>query len=442
MCTVTDVPHYGAVVIYNNAIDLDYKLPNTNNQEFALTLNTNEYGIVAYPAALGKAFFYDLTVGLGEGGWDGATWTPYAFDPTTHTTYEPVVITRNNTDWLVYRTDFPETGSRNWKIEFANAGLRVGEQAPCNTESYTRYDQFDMTLDTQDAVVYEEPVEETPVEETPVITGECVVSDYPRFGTRTTNFSSSDDVRSLTIKYPHTYNQNITLDQPNEKDYGFFAYPTALGKATFVDTDNNFEGGWDGATWPDDGTVVFDRYEPVVVYVDNTQWYLYRTDFSGLGRKTWNVKFENAGLELGAYGPCAEEGLNSFDVKNVIVGDKIELSDNAKIAITNVGERSNVIARGVIVGKEIAEVNLTALEDGMYDLFVTDTYLNQTIGPVTMQVVDGAFTQHIDISDPTIVRFKTEVSGTGLIKKMKITINYFADSIEKFFELVIIFFGR
>ncbi|WP_197485968.1 hypothetical protein, partial [Oleiphilus sp. HI0061] len=95
LCTVSDVPHYGGVVISDSELTLDYKLPNTSNQDFDLILDTDEYGYFMYPAALGEAT-------LTGGAWDGATWTPY--NPTIdEMTIQsgPVVMTRDNTDWFV-----------------------------------------------------------------------------------------------------------------------------------------------------------------------------------------------------------------------------------------------------------------------------------------------------------------------------------------------------
>lgn len=88
--------------------------------------------------------------------------------------------------------------------------------------------------------------------------------------------------------------QEFTLTAgPN--DYMYFCYPAALGLATFVETTSNFEGGWDGATWPDNGDVG-DQYGPLAVQrVDGlgneSTWNLYRTDFAGNGTRTYRVTF-------------------------------------------------------------------------------------------------------------------------------------------------------
>ncbi len=87
----------------------------------------------------------------------------------------------------------------------------------------------------------------------------------------------------------------FTLDLLNVGDYGYFAHPTALGTAVFIDTSNNFQGGWDGATWPTDGSIG-DVYGPLLVSRtiaggEPQDWYLYRTDFSGLGTINFRVNY-------------------------------------------------------------------------------------------------------------------------------------------------------
>lgn len=101
----------------------------------------------------------------------------------------------------------------------------------------------------------------------------------------------------LTTELPSLASgQRFTLTAPSGK-YMYFCYPQSLGLATFRDTASNFEGGWDGASWPDDGSVG-DQYGPIVVQRRNelgvtSTWYLYRTDFEGIGTFTYEVTFGN-----------------------------------------------------------------------------------------------------------------------------------------------------
>lgn len=101
----------------------------------------------------------------------------------------------------------------------------------------------------------------------------------------------------LTTELPGlSSGQRFTLTAPAGQ-YMYFCYPQSLGLAMFRDVASSFEGGWDGASWPDDGTVG-DQYGPIVVQRVNelgvtSTWYLYRTDFEGIGTFTYEVTFGN-----------------------------------------------------------------------------------------------------------------------------------------------------
>ena len=96
------------------------------------------------------------------------------------------------------------------------------------------------------------------------------------------------------LTYAHDGNGNavITLNIPFPQ-YGYFAHPASMGIATFTDNANGFTGGWDGAKRPDGG---FDMATgPLMVTYDDgsgpKDWYVYRTDFSGIGQYSWTVSF-------------------------------------------------------------------------------------------------------------------------------------------------------
>ena len=77
--------------------------------------------------------------------------------------------------------------------------------------------------------------------------------------------------------------------------YMYFCYPASLGLAEFIDTASQFVGGWDGASWPDDGSVG-EQMGPIAIQRKNelgisSTWYLYRTDFDGIGTYTYEVTF-------------------------------------------------------------------------------------------------------------------------------------------------------
>lgn len=86
----------------------------------------------------------------------------------------------------------------------------------------------------------------------------------------------------------------VSLDIPFPY-YAYFACPIEMGPANFIDNDTGFPGGWDGAKWPDGGT--HSATGPIVVQYDDgdglSYWYVYRTDFSGIGQMSWTVNFPN-----------------------------------------------------------------------------------------------------------------------------------------------------
>lgn len=81
-----------------------------------------------------------------------------------------------------------------------------------------------------------------------------------------------------------------TLDFPY---YGYFAHPASLGLAQFADGSSGFPGGWDGIEW-EDGGMGSTSGPKLVQYDDGTglaDWYVYRTNFSGIGESSWTVSF-------------------------------------------------------------------------------------------------------------------------------------------------------
>jgi len=100
--------------------------------------------------------------------------------------------------------------------------------------------------------------------------------------------SSNNKVNTVTI------NQQSFGGAAGTDQYGWYAYPKSYGTATFVDTSNNFPGGWDGAKVPpgiDVGSSGVTGPMEVTVNVNGSDvvYYLYRTDQDGIGSKTWSV---------------------------------------------------------------------------------------------------------------------------------------------------------
>ena len=123
----------------------------------------------------------------------------------------------------------------------------------------------------------------------------AVNKSVPVYGSAAIGVRNDQMISSaLTYALPNiSSNQSFTLDIGIGK-YGYFAYPASLGFARFVQADNLIEGGWDGAGWPDDGSVGTSTGPLTVARSQNgviTNWYLYRTDFAAVGTRTWTVLF-------------------------------------------------------------------------------------------------------------------------------------------------------
>lgn len=122
-----------------------------------------------------------------------------------------------------------------------------------------------------------------------------VTKALPIFGTGPVGIRNDPDIAKYLTKSLPTLDdrQRFTLTA-GSGEYMYFCYPASLKQAKFIDVATDFEGGWDGASWPDNGDVG-EQFGPIAVTriiqgIPST-WYLYRTDFSGIGTFTYEVTF-------------------------------------------------------------------------------------------------------------------------------------------------------
>lgn len=95
----------------------------------------------------------------------------------------------------------------------------------------------------------------------------------------------------LSLQYrgptPDRFNPGFTLTA-GPRDSQFYCYPASYGEATFLDTDSQFEGGWDGIHYFDTGEL-----GPLLmdVHIDGIAipFYVYKTDWWDLGLCHWKV---------------------------------------------------------------------------------------------------------------------------------------------------------
>lgn len=150
------------------------------------------------------------------------------------------------------------------------------------------------------------------------------VTGYPRSGSSQNAVNSAAGITALATEAPSTDNQ-MFMCEAGFSEFGWFAYPAALGTATFLALSSGTPGGWDGASWPLDGSIG-EGTGPITVQKDGVDWYVYRTDAKGAA-DAYSVTFQNPGLEVGGGGPIAhiktsDEGL-TYTV-NVVFDQKID----------------------------------------------------------------------------------------------------------------------
>lgn len=287
------------------------ELPVVANTVNQFTFNNTEGHIwFASPVELGAVTFSDTNGFIG--GWDGASWAEgsYGENPGEH--YGPVVVRRTIDgqvrSWNVYRTDIPALGNYTFNVSYAL--LRANS---CD---------------------FVEPVVTAP--EGPIDAPECVtqtINLFPIYDVGLHGLDTGIELTNLNQTNAHTNNFQLSLDVQN--GYGYLSYPTALGFATFTDS-NNFEGGWDGASWAEGsiGDLPGEHYGPIVVQRDIAgnlvDYYIYRTDYPDIGQFTWQVAFQNPGLNLTVSSvDCASSGcVNGYPT--ICVGPS-ELNTDAEL---------------------------------------------------------------------------------------------------------------
>ncbi len=120
---------------------------------------------------------------------------------------------------------------------------------------------------------------------------------YPRFGVGIlpSNPNNNDYVNLLTNVLTTSISGSTFSLNDGGTQYMYFASPAIHGNLTFTDTVINIVGGWDGANWPTDNTYLETggRKEiQLTIGGDTRTWYLYRTDFKGIGLRTFRINFD------------------------------------------------------------------------------------------------------------------------------------------------------
>lgn len=400
ICTVNSFPVYGAVDLTQPSRQLlSQSLEGFQGEDFDITLLENQYGFFAYPAALGKAIFYDRGFINARGGWHGATWTPYDAAFEEFSIMDPIVAEVGGTSWYIYRTDFPGIGDGTYAVRFENSGLMVGDEVACNISDMSFVDYQQLEIDIQgDALA---PM---PPETSGDIKGVCTFTAMPRMGGSLENIGLASDILGLDESFTNIDNLSFTLDSRMD-EYGFFAYPAALGKAGFTDKKFGWFGGWNGANWDIEHTATGPMNSPIVTSIEDTKWFIYRTDYAGLMDAQFSVEFENNDLEIGDSAGCDLAEFPHVSTGSV-VGD-----DLAIVRIFVAGGTETELAEGVVeegvwtinttyfylIGSDSPDLNRFNAE-GLYDMYFYSAD-GAAYGPTQITVKEGEVTTNaFDVS--------------------------------------------
>jgi hypothetical protein len=126
---------------------------------------------------------------------------------------------------------------------------------------------------------------------------------YPRFGAGILPGSpnNNDYINLLANTMTKSVSGSTFTINDDNSSYMYFATPVENGAISFTDTSTGLQGGWDGATWPTNGTTA-QTTGPITVSLtfdgDTRDWYVYRTDFSSLGTKTYRINFDGTPVSL------------------------------------------------------------------------------------------------------------------------------------------------
>lgn len=174
------------------------------------------------------------------------------------------------------------TASTTWSITVGGAHASISSSGLVTANAVTSNQQVTISASTVSGGVTQTATRVITVEDVPLT---------PIYGAagENTSVDSAWLQANLGQSLPSTAdNQEITLNLTTGQ-WGWAAIPTALSSnVKFTDTSNNFQGGWDGATWPN-GSSYSPNTGPQTVTHLGQSWVVYRTDYSALGNKTFRL---------------------------------------------------------------------------------------------------------------------------------------------------------
>jgi hypothetical protein len=420
-CTINSNPLYGVGQNINSEAEilaLGNASPDTENDSITINTSGDDFGYFAYPAALGEATITDDDAGSTTD-WNGATWPN---DGTTGVGSGPAVIEVNlngiKTHWFFYRTNVSGAGEKTYNIVFERPGIFLGNQVECDLSGYPvpAVDYIDTSIP------------------------DCEMTGFPRYGSSQTNLETDTELADLPIEITET--TSITLSVDLASQYGFFSYPVALGEATFVDQAVGLPGGWDGATWPDDGNIASTFGPKIIVRELNgiqTEWFVYRTDWTNIGQVDYTVTFANGGLIVGDVVSACDT--SSYPGGGTLVNNTPSTGSCLVSGVSRFGSggeintEEEIAALPYALSKPDNEVFSFTVQRGEYGYFVSPAALGVvTFIDTDTNVIGGwggatwpyGYT-YPEVSGPTVISrvidgvvsdwflYRTEVVGLGLM---------------------------
>ncbi|GGY56580.1 hypothetical protein GCM10011297_31750 [Bacterioplanes sanyensis] len=374
-CRVLDQPHYGTVSNLFTAPELSQLYEASNAADFAFTLDiaSDDFGILAYPAALGAAAVRQGTAITGpEANWNGARWG----QGDTGGDSGPVVMRINGDPWLIYRTEASGGGAQTFNVDFTR-NASINEVISCDVSTYPAAADHNLGW----ATVITTADETTPPDPA---TGSCRVTDVPRYGVASANLNHSSDIAALANTFTSTTDERFQVTLAAD-EYAFLAYPAALGEVRMTNEGTGLVRAWAAATWNIADTVGT-QFTPVVIEHQGQPWFVYRHDAPGVATLDYTASFDRD-LALNAVADCSGidaypgESSGTFSSSNTVIGLELYATGTVDTALES----------GVVSGNEW-RLNPTDQPDGNYDLyFVLGDNGSQKLlaGPIVVTVTSG-----------------------------------------------------
>lgn len=230
-----------------------------------------------------------------------------------------------------------------------------------------------------------------------------VSSALPKYGVGPYGVDTEAEIDLYLTETMPDQNEGVFSQTSNAGEYLYFMSPRALGAATFVNDDNGFQGGWDGATWPLDD---IGGSGPIAITYQGERWYLYRSDFHTLGNTNYRVSYHNpveapivpVSMVITHVPSIVENSAGSFPVV-------VTYSDNSEVTLPD--------------GAGIWESDSSSLVFGVTPAFTTGEVVTTTPVNINFTYIEKGVTLNesfnIDVSDVPITPVSSQIIGPNAL---------------------------